>query len=85
MSVHKQPKHVFLITVDALRADHVGCIGGGNLTPNIDRIAQESLLFTRAFANGPGTNQSFPAIMTSTYFLMKHMKKYSMMGGNITQ
>ena len=72
MSVHKKPKYVFLITIDALRADYVGCIGGGNLTPNIDKIAKESLLYTRAFANGPGTNQSFPAIMTSTYFLMNN-------------
>ncbi len=63
-------KRVFLITVDALRADHVGFIGGGNLTPNIDKIANSSALFLRAFANGPGTNQSFPAIMTSTYFTM---------------
>ena len=63
-------KRIFLITVDCLRADHVGCIGGGNLTPNIDRLARDSLVFTRAFANGPGTNQSFPAILTSTYFLI---------------
>lgn len=63
-------KRIFLITVDCLRADHVGCIGGGNLTPNIDRLARDSVVFTRAFANGPGTNQSFPAILTSTYFLM---------------
>lgn len=70
MKGHKEIKRVFLITVDALRADHVGCIGGGDLTPNIDKMAENGLLFTRAFANGPGTNQSFPALMTSTYFLM---------------
>ena len=63
-------KRIFLISVDCLRADHVGCIGGGNLTPNIDKIARDSLVFTRAFANGPGTSQSFPSILTSTYFLM---------------
>ena len=63
-------KRVFLITIDCLRADHVGCIGGKSLTPNIDKLAQDSVVFTRAFANGPGTNQSFPAILTSTYFLM---------------
>ena len=63
-------KRIFLITVDCLRADHVGCIGGGNLTPNIDRLARDSIVFTRAFANGPGTNQSFPSILTSTYFLI---------------
>ena len=70
MNVQKKIKRVFLITVDALRADHVGCIGGGNLTPNINNMAKNGLLFTRAFANGPGTNQSFPALMTSTYFFM---------------
>jgi len=69
--VHK-PKYVFLITVDCLRADALGCIGGGNLTPNIDKLAKEGLLFRRAFANGPGTNQSFPGILTSTYFLMQN-------------
>ena len=63
-------KRIFLVTVDCLRADHVGCIGGGNLTPNIDRLAKDSIVFTRAFANGPGTNQSFPAILTSTHFLI---------------
>lgn len=63
-------KRVFLITVDCLRADHTDCIGGGGLTPHIDKLARESIFFTRAFSNGPGTNQSFPAILTSTYFLM---------------
>lgn len=57
--------------MDCLRADVVGCIGGGNSTPNIDKLAENSLVFRRAFANGPGTNQSFPAILTSTYFLMQ--------------
>lgn len=63
-------KRIILITVDCLRADCVGCIGGGNLTPNIDKLGKDSVVFARAFANGPGTNQSFPAILTSTYFLM---------------
>jgi len=63
-------KNVILITVDCLRADFLGCIGGTNLTPNVDELASRSVLFSKAFANGPGTNQSFPAILTSTYFLM---------------
>jgi len=63
-------KHVFLMTVDCLRADVVGCIGGTNLTPYIDRLSKDSTVFIRAFANGSGTNQSFPAILTSTYFIM---------------
>ena len=63
-------ERVFLITIDCLRADHVGCISGVHLTPNIDKIAKDAFVFTRAFSNGPGTNQSFPAILTSTYFLI---------------
>lgn len=69
MNAYKETKYVFLITVDALRADHVGCIGGGDLTPNIDKLADEALLFKRAFANGPATTQSFTSIFTSTHFL----------------
>lgn len=78
MGVERDFKYVFLVTVDCLRADAVGCIGGGNLTPNIDKLAEDAIVFRKAFANGPGTNQSFPAILTSTYFLMQggfHLRK----------
>lgn len=66
----REIKHIFLITIDALRADHVGYIGKKMLTPNIDKLSKNGTIFTRAFANGPGTNQSFPSILTSSYFLM---------------
>lgn len=51
-------KNVFLIAVDCLRADHMGCIGKGDLTPNIDKLAEDALVFRTAFANGLRTNQS---------------------------
>jgi len=61
-------KNIFLITVDCLRADYLGCINEKiNLTPNIDRFSENSLLYTKAFSTGPGTRQSFPAILSSTY------------------
>lgn len=63
-------KNIILITIDALRALDVGCVGGGNLTPNIDDIAKESILFNEALSNGPGTPQSFPSILASIYPLM---------------
>jgi len=63
-------KNIVLITIDALRASDVGCIGGGNLTPNIDKLAQKSVLFKEAISNGPGTPQSFPSIFASVYPLM---------------
>lgn len=64
-------KNVVLITIDSLRADHVSCFGyHRKTTPNIDRFAKKGVLFTQAFANGPGTPQSFISILTSTYPLM---------------
>jgi len=63
-------KNIVLITIDALRASDVGCIGGGNLTPNIDKLAHKSVLFKEAISNGPGTPQSFPSIFASVYPLM---------------
>lgn len=68
----KRP-NVILITVDSLRADHLGCYGYARPTsPNIDRFAKESCLFTNAFSNGPNTPHAFPAIMASRYPLMSN-------------
>lgn len=61
---------IILLTVDCLRASAIHCLGGRSSTKNIDRLAQDGILFTQAVANGPGTPQSFPAIFTSTYPLM---------------
>ena len=36
---------IFLITIDALRADHVSCICGGKLTPNIDDLTKKAYYF----------------------------------------
>ena len=60
--------NVLLITVDCLRHDRVGCIGGrADLTPNIDRFSRGATVFTQAIAQGYNTEHSFPSIFTSTY------------------
>ncbi|MCD6448108.1 MAG: sulfatase [Thermoplasmata archaeon] len=64
-------KNVVLITVDCLRADHMGCYGyHRKTTPFIDSIAERSLFFENAFANGPNTRHSVPSFLTSTYPLL---------------
>src|SRR5712692_10191664 len=41
--------NVIFITIDTLRADHLGCYGNPQvLTPHIDRLAREGARFTRA-------------------------------------
>lgn len=68
--MHLQRTPCILITVDCLRVDHVGCFGyKQRTTPNIDRLAQDSIIFTNAFSNGPYTTSSFPSIFTSTILL----------------
>jgi phosphoglycerol transferase MdoB-like AlkP superfamily enzyme len=56
---------VVLVVVDALRADHVGVIGGGNLTPNIDRLSVGGAVFTNCISQAPWTKPSFASILTS--------------------
>lgn len=59
--------NVVLVTVDSLRADHVGCYGyDRDTTPNIDKLAGEGT-FVDAYANANATRASFPSILTSTY------------------
>jgi len=59
--------NVVLVTVDSLRADHVGHYGyDRETTPVIDELADRGASFD-AYANAPWTRASFPSILTSTY------------------
>lgn len=60
--------NVILIVVDSLRADHLGCYGYyRNTSPNIDKLANEGVLFSRAFSQGARTLVSLPSMFTSLY------------------
>ena len=56
---------VILVTVDTLRADHIGCYGyPGILTPNLDRLAAEGARFAFCIANQPLTGPSHASILS---------------------
>jgi arylsulfatase A-like enzyme len=60
--------NVVLITVDALRADHLGVYGYGRPTsPNIDKLGADSMVFDNGWAHAPSTRYSVPAILTGRY------------------
>jgi len=60
--------NVLLLTIDCLRADRLGYAGyRRQLSPNIDSLAERAAVFNQAFASGPRTAESFPAILASTY------------------
>jgi arylsulfatase A-like enzyme/MFS family permease len=59
---------ILLVTIDTLRADHVGAYGYGRpTTPNIDRLAGESTVFLNGWAHAPSTRYSMPAIATGRW------------------
>lgn len=60
--------NLLLITIDTLRADHLGCYGYKDIeTPTIDRLASEGVLFSQAFTPVPITLPSHVSIMTGVY------------------
>ena len=59
---------VVLVSIDALRADHVGAYGYARpTTPHIDALANEGTLFRRAYCATPHTSYSVTSIMTGKY------------------
>lgn len=59
---------ILLISVDALRADHLGCYGYGRPTsPAMDRLAREGVRFNAAYAPTPHTSYSVTSLMTGKY------------------
>src|SRR5204863_2192860 len=60
--------NIVLITVDTLRPDHLSCYGyGAIVTPAIDRLAGEGVLFENAFADVTWTTPSMASVMTGLY------------------
>ena len=60
--------HVFVFLVDVLRADHLGCYGYERPTsPNIDRFAQDAVLFEDAMAQSSYTKTSVASLFTGRF------------------
>jgi arylsulfatase A-like enzyme len=56
---------VFLLSVDTLRADHLGCYGYRIATsPAIDRLCDNAVVFTRAMSAVPETIPSYTTLYT---------------------
>jgi len=72
------PPNVVFITIDTLRADHLGCYGYKRIhTPNIDALAAASTLFERAYTPVPVTLPAHTAIFTGTYPMFNGMHDFS--------
>lgn len=61
-------RDLLLITVDALRADHVGAYGyPRKTTPTLDALAAEGCVFDRAYTATPHTSYAIASLMTGKY------------------
>jgi len=61
-------RNVLLITIDTLRADHVGAYGYAPArTPALDALARAGVRFDRAYATAPITLTSHASLMTGRY------------------
>ena len=64
---------VLVLLIDTLRFDHVGAdVGVAGLTPALDALARESVLFTRGFSPGNYTKLALPGIVASLPYRAVH-------------
>jgi len=74
---------VVLITLDTVRADHLGCYGYHRIeTPSIDKLASEGIRFAHAYAQVPLTLPSHTVIMTGTYPMFNSVRDLTSTGLN---
>jgi arylsulfatase A-like enzyme/Flp pilus assembly protein TadD len=74
----KPAPNVVFITIDTLRADHLGCYGDKQIhTPNIDALASEGVRFERAYTPVPVTLPAHTVIFTGTYPMLSGMHDFS--------
>jgi arylsulfatase len=66
----RAPSHpdVILITLDTTRADHIGAYGyERDITPEMDRFAEDAVLYRRAWSTSPWTLPAHASIFTGKY------------------
>ena len=63
---NETPKNLVIIIIEGLSAKYVGHLNGGHLTPNLDAISKESIVFSNLHAIGTRTDRGVQA-MTSGF------------------
>ncbi|HYD46776.1 MAG TPA: sulfatase [Terriglobales bacterium] len=60
------PPSIIVLVADALRADYLGCYGfKGEISPNVDALCREGVVFEHAFSQAPWTKPSVATLFTS--------------------
>ena len=68
VAIWAEAPNIIFITVDTTRADRMGFLGNKNgITPNLDAVARQGVVFEKAFSQAPLTPVSHATIFTGTY------------------
>ncbi len=63
-----KPRHVVVVVLDTVRADRIGVYGDAlAITPTLDTLAREGVLFEQAIAAAPSTLVSHTSMFTGNY------------------
>jgi len=85
-TANKSAPNVIVITIDTLRADHLGCYGYKQIqTPNIDALAADGARFEHAYTAVPVTLPSHTVMFTGTYPMLSGMHDFAANKLNPTQ
>ena len=60
-------RNLLLVSVDTLRADHTSAYGGDVATPALQRLADEGIVFERAYSQAPICTPSRASFLTGMY------------------
>lgn len=63
-STQERPYNLVIFLQESLGAEFVGCLGGLPLTPNLDKLAQEGVLFTNLYSTGTRSVRGIEAVTT---------------------
>ncbi len=60
----ERPYNLVIFLQESLGAEFVGCLGGMPLTPELDKLSKEGLLFTRLYCTGTRSVRGIEAVVT---------------------
>lgn len=82
LPVHRpDTPNIVMLVVDTLRADHMSTLGyERSTTPYLDKLAQEGVLYTRAYATSPWSLPSHVSLMTGNTFRQNEIGWYNHQG-----
>jgi len=68
MGMNMEPRTILLIVADCLRPDHLSCYGYNRKTSRyIDELADEGVVFTRAYSQSTWTRPTAASLLTGLY------------------